>query len=156
MPCLKATYIFLQRMKKIFLVIIFSIILNACVSRLEKHGYMFDLSDYEMLREGVTGKEKVLRIMGSPTLVSDLGGSEAWIYCSEKVNHFLFFRPDILERNLLVIKFDESDIVRELKRIDLGDENQRFNFVSNYTSVNGHQMGFFKSIFSNVGQIKPQ
>ncbi len=136
--------------------IIFITTLNACASSFEKHGYMFDLSDHEMLQEGVTSKEKLLKIMGSPTLISDLDDDEAWIYYAEDVNKFLFFRPKIIERNLLVVRFDKIGTVRELKKIDLTHEEKKLDFISQYTAVDSHKVGFFKSIFSNVGQVKPQ
>ena len=117
---------------------------------------MFDLSDHEMLQEGVTSKEKLMKIMGSPTLISDLDDDEAWIYYAEDVNKFLFFRPKIIERNLLVVRFDKIGTVRELKKIDLTQEEKKLDFISQYTAVDSHKVGFFKSIFSNVGQVKPQ
>lgn len=147
---------FFQNMKNFFICTFLLIALNACVSRVEKHGYMFDLSDHDMLQEGITTKEKVLRIMGSPTLVSNLDSDEAWIYYSEDVKHFLFFNPDIMSRTVVVLRFNSSDTLRELKRIDLASEEKNLEFVSDYTAVDSHKVGFFKSIFSNVGQVKPQ
>lgn len=143
-------------MKNFFIGIFLLTLLNACASRLEKHGYMFDLSDHETLQEGVTTKERVLRIMGSPTIISNLDSDEAWIYYSEDVRHFLFFNPDATSRNLLTVRFDHSGAISELKRIDLAMEEKSLEFIPAYTMVDSHKIGFFKSIFSNVGQVKPQ
>lgn len=144
-------------MKNFLFSIIFLTALSSCVSRLDKHGYMFDLSDSEMLQEGVTSKERVLRVMGSPTVVSDLDSDETWIYYSENVDNFLFFKPDVVERNVIVLSFNDSGTVKEIKKINLEQEDKNLNFVSNYTQVQSHQdAGFFKSILSNVGQVKPQ
>lgn len=128
---------------------------NSCASRLDKHGFMFEFSDHEMLQEGITTKERVLKMMGSPTLISDLDHDEAWIYFAEDLKGFLFLKPEIVERNILVIRF-ESDTIRELKKISLENETKNLQFVADYTMVDSHKVGFFKSIFSNVGQIKPQ
>lgn len=143
-------------MKNLFLGIIFLITMSSCVSRLDKHGYMFDLSDHDLLQEGITTKERVLKIMGSPTAISDFDQDSAWIYYSEDVNRFLFFNPKIITRNILVVKFNAKETVKELKKIDLRNEEKNLEFVSDYTAVDSHKVGFFKSIFSNVGQIKPQ
>jgi outer membrane protein assembly factor BamE (lipoprotein component of BamABCDE complex) len=142
-------------MKKIIIAVILLTALNACVSRVEKHGYMFDLSDHETLQEGVTTKERLLMAMGSPTLISDLDADEAWIYYAEDVHRFLFFKPDIIARNLLVVRFDRFDTVSELKKIDL-TKGENLHFASHYTAIDSHKVGFFKSIFSNVGQVRPQ
>ncbi|MBP7710378.1 MAG: outer membrane protein assembly factor BamE [Rickettsiales bacterium] len=141
---------------RLFLASIFLLIAaTSCVSRVDKHGFMFEFSDHEMLQEGVTTKERVLKMMGSPTLVSDLDQDETWIYFSEDLKRFLFFKPKIVERNILVIRF-KSDTVRELKKLNLNNEENNLQFTADYTAVDSHKVGFFKSIFSNVGQIKPQ
>jgi outer membrane protein assembly factor BamE (lipoprotein component of BamABCDE complex) len=94
--------------------------------------------------------------MGSPTVVSDLDDDEAWIYYSEKVDNFMFCKPDIIERNVLVLRFNDANIIKELKKVSLENEDKNLEFVANYTAVDSHKTGFFKSIFSNVGQVKPQ
>jgi outer membrane protein assembly factor BamE (lipoprotein component of BamABCDE complex) len=129
---------------------------SSCLSRVEKRGYMFILSDHEILLEGVTDKEKVVKLMGSPTLISDLDAEEAWIYYSEDVNSILFFKPKITSRTMLVLKFDQLNVIKDLKRVDFSVEEKKLEFNPNYTKVESHKAGLFKSIFSNVGQIKAQ
>ncbi len=142
-------------MKFFLLSIFFLMATSSCVSRLDKHGFMFEFSDHEMLQEGITTKERVLKMMGSPTLISDLDHDEAWIYFAEDFKGFLFLKPEIVERNILVIRF-ESDTIKELKKFSLENEAKNLQFVADYTAVDSHKVGFFKSIFSNVGQIKAQ
>ncbi len=94
--------------------------------------------------------------MGSPTVIAELGRDESWIYYAEDVKHLLFFKPKITSRNILIVRFDNSDTVTELRKIDLANEEKKLTFSSNYTAVDNHKSGFFKSIFSNIGQVKPQ
>jgi outer membrane protein assembly factor BamE (lipoprotein component of BamABCDE complex) len=143
-------------MKKNFFYIFLLIALNACVSKLDKSGYMFDMSNHNLLQEGITSKERVLKIMGSPTLISDLDSDEAWIYYAENLKRLLFFKPDIISRDVLVIKFNEFGTIRELNRIDLNDEEKQLQFAANFTNVESRKIGFLKSLFSNVGQVKSQ
>jgi outer membrane protein assembly factor BamE (lipoprotein component of BamABCDE complex) len=132
------------------------LLVSSCLSRVEKRGYMFNLSDHEVLLEGVTSKKKVVNLMGSPTLISDLDAEEAWIYYSEDINNVLFFKPKITSRTMLVLKFDQLNVIKDLKKIDFSDEEKKLEFNSDYTKVESHEAGLFKSIFSNVGQIKAQ
>ena len=143
-------------MKKNFFYIFLLIALNACVSKLDKRGYMFDMSNHNLLQEGITSKERVLKIMGSPTLISDLDSDEAWIYYAENLKRLLFFKPDIISRDVLVIKFNEIGTIRELNRFDLSDEDKQLQFAENFTNVESRKIGFLKSLFNNVGQIKSQ
>ncbi len=138
-----------------FLIIIFIFAINSCSSRVDKHGFMFEFSDHELLQEGVTSKERVLKMMGSPTLVSDFDNQEAWIYFSEDLKKFLFFKPEVVKRKILLLRFKDNTI-SNLQSFDLGNESENLKFASEFTVVDSHKIGFFKSIFSNVGQIKPQ
>ena len=146
-------------MKKIpstFLIFLSLTFLCGCLNRMEKLGYMFDLSDHNLIEKDISSKERVLKLMGSPTLVSNLSDQEAWIYYSEEVNYLLFFYPTVKDRKILLLKFDDSEIVRNLEFFDLKNEDHKISFVSKYTTVDGHEEGIIKSIFSNVGQIRPQ
>ena len=143
-------------MKKKFFYIFLLIALNACVSKIDKRGYMFDMSDHNLLQEGITSKERVLKIMGSPTLISDLDSDEAWIYYAEDLKRLLFFKPDVISRDVLVVRFNEAGTIRELSRIDLNDEEKQLQFAANFTNVESRKIGFLKSLFSNVGQVKSQ
>lgn len=139
--------------KKIFLTI-FLLALSSCITRVEKHGYMFDLSETEALQEGITSRERVLKIMGSPTLVSELGNDETWIYYSEDVEHLLFFKPTTQQRQVLVLTFENNGIIRNLNKVSLSDEDEKLAFASNFTAIDDHETSLFKSFFSNVGQVK--
>jgi len=143
-------------MKKNFFYIFLLIALNACVSKVDKRGYMFDMSDHNLLQEGITSKERVLKIMGSPTLISDLDSDEAWIYYAEDLKRLLFFKPDVISRDVLVVRFNEVGTIRELSRIDLNNEEKQLQFAANFTNVESRKIGFLKSLFSNVGQVKSQ
>ncbi len=129
--------------------------LTSCLSRVDKHGYMFDLSDHHLLQSGITTKERVLNIMGSPTVVADLNDDEIWIYYAEDVKRLLFFKPDVVARNVISIKFDDSQTIKELVNYDISHEST-LEFASNYTKVNSVKHGFFKSLFGNIGQVRPQ
>ena len=143
-------------MAKKFLTAFFLLVLSSCISRSEKHGYMFDLSDSDMLQEGITSKERVLKIMGSPTIISALDNEETWIYYSESVKHILFFYPKTEERQILTLNFSDNGVVKDMKKINLADENNEIQFAENITEIDDHETSLFKSFVDNVGQVKPQ
>lgn len=142
-------------MKNILCYAIVILSLSSCISRIDKNGYMFELSEYQSLQEGISSKDTVLKMMGSPTIISNLDDDESWIYYEQDSRSLLFFLPDIVSRNIITINFDNSGTIKKLEKFDL-DSEQKMNFVSNYTKVDSRKTGFFKSIFSNIGQVKPQ
>lgn len=143
-------------MKNFSIIILSLLALSSCLSKPESHGYTFEGINLEQLQEQITSKERVLKVMGSPSLISDLDNEEAWIYYSENTEGFLFFRPKVTERNVLVLRFDESETLKELQKLSFENEEKKLQFVSNHTKVETRKIGFFKAIFSNVGQVKTQ
>lgn len=135
---------------RIFLILL----LSSCIKNSNRYGYLFDLSDHQLVQEGVTSKERLMKIMGSPTLVSNLDVDETWIYYSEDADNILFFLPKVTERTIVTIKFDDSETVRSIDRLDLSHENEKMIFSNKYTVVGSNKTGFFKSLFSNVGQVR--
>ncbi|MDA0902357.1 MAG: outer membrane protein assembly factor BamE [Proteobacteria bacterium] len=126
--------------------------LTSCVNPVEKRGYSFDLSDYKLVKEGISSKETVLGFMGSPTLVSNLDSEELWVYFSEDVRKVMFFKPKILDRKIMTVSFDKTNIVKEVSNYGLKDQKE-VNFVADYTEVKSHKKSFWSRIFKNVGQV---
>jgi len=140
--------------RKIFFTAFLLTTLSSCIAKIEKRGYMFDLVDYQMLEEGVTSKERVLKMMGFPTMTAAFDDN-VWIYYSEEKRGFLFMKPSVKTRDILVLKFDD-EVLKTVQKIDLSDENSDVKFASNYTEVETRKVSALKSIVSNVGQIKSQ
>jgi outer membrane protein assembly factor BamE (lipoprotein component of BamABCDE complex) len=137
-----------------FLLLFFAIF--ACSFRVEKSGYMFDNNDIDFIKKGVTSKTTLLKSLGTPTIVSQIDDKELWIYYSENSKHILFFKPTIIERDILLLKFDEENRVDDIKKLDLKDEDRQYFFNQNKTFVQGHKNNLFKSIYENIGSIIPR
>ncbi len=140
---------------KIFFAVILLFFIAACATRIEKRGYVFEASDFDLLQEGFSSQEQVLQLMGSPSFVDDFGEDESWVYFSEKIENFLFFKPKVLNRNVLVLRF-RKNLLLKIEKVDHTKEIASLDFVDSYTLVKSERIGFFKSLFSNVGQVKSQ
>ncbi|MFZ9469456.1 MAG: outer membrane protein assembly factor BamE domain-containing protein [Rickettsiales bacterium] len=130
------------------------LILGSCSSKIDNQGYIFDDLDFSKIQKNVTSKNTILQIYGSPSFYSDVSDKEYWFYYSNQVKKFLFFKPEILTQDVLIVSFDEDDRVDFVKILDIKDKDYSFYFNINRTEVKGHEKGFFKSIFENVGTIK--
>jgi outer membrane protein assembly factor BamE (lipoprotein component of BamABCDE complex) len=140
-------------MKHITLLLIL-IIFSSC-RPIEKRGYAFELSDYELLKEGINDKNDVEEHMGSPSLINSASdsGDEFWIYYSEDIKKLLFFTPTILNRNIVAINFSENGKINEIINYSLNDENP-ITINKSYTKVKSPQRSWWSRIFSNIGQVK--
>ena len=141
---------------KLFTLILLFFMVSACAFKVDKSGYMFENTDMNIIKKGVTSKNTLLTAFGSPTITSFYNDKEVWIYYSENIKHILFFKPKVIEREALVIKFDNEERVSSIKKIDLEDEDREFFFNQNKTFVESHKSNFFKSIYENIGSIRPR
>ena len=141
---------------KLFTLTLLFFIVSACSFRVDNTGYMFENTDINIIKKGVTSKNTLLTTFGSPTITSFYDDKEVWIYYSENIKHILFFKPKVIDRDVLVIKFDNEDRVNNIKKIDLGDEDREFFFNQNKTFVESHKSNFFKTIYENIGSIRPR
>ena len=141
---------------KLFTLSLLFFMVSACSFRVDKSGYMFENTDINIIKKGVTSKNTLLANFGSPTITSFYNDKEVWIYYSENIKHILFFKPKVTEREALVIKFDNEESVSNIKKIDLKDEDREFFFNQNKTFVESHKSNFFKSIYENIGSIRPR
>ena len=139
-----------------FLIYVMMLFLTSCLSRFDKHGYMFELSDYNLIEIDTTTKNNTLEMMGFPTITENIDDEEIWIYYAEERKNLLFFKPKIISRNIFLIRFDNKGIARNIENYDLSNESKNNKFSSHYTKVKSRKLGFFSSIFNNIGQIKAQ
>ena len=58
-------------------------------------------------------KEDVLENLGSPSSVVSLD-QNTWIYMSADVEQVAFFKPEEVDRDILIVRFDEQNKVKEI------------------------------------------
>ena len=133
----------------IFIALLF---FTSCVDRIEKKGYSFELSNYELLRNKVSDKAFVVEYMGYPSIKSNLMGDEVWIYFSETIDNKIFVDSESLARRVLLISFNKNSVVKDIRNYYLEDGND-FVFSNDKTKVPQKGKGILGQIFGNIGQI---
>lgn len=132
-----------------------SILVTSLIScgQIEKKGYSFELSDYQLLKENVDDKNDALNFMGYPSFISEINQKELWVYYSEDIKKVLFFKPEILDRKIVTISFKEQNSVEAIKNYNLKNQTS-IKFNKNYTDVANQEKGWWSRIFGNIGQVK--
>ena len=132
-----------------------SLSLSACDTIEETKGYRLDPEQLAKVEPGIANKDSVVETLGSPSSVSTFPDQgEAWYYISRKTEHIAFLEKDVLEQNVVVVKFDENDIVETIKNYDKED-GQEIDIVDRTTPTGGNELGFFEQIFGNFGRFNP-
>lgn len=132
-----------------------AITLAACDPVQQEKGYRIDPEVVKNIETGIATKESIIETLGSPSSVSTFPGSgEAWYYITKKTEHFAFLDKKILEQSVIVIQFDENEVVKGIKNYNKEDA-QNIGIVERKTPTGGNELGFFEQIFGNFGRFNP-
>lgn len=140
--------------RKIFL---FSstIFLSACASDdlfITHTGNMPSEDKIAMVFKGQSKKD-VWEILGSPSTIVPLD-KDTWVYMSSEIKQVAFMPPKEIERDVLVVKFDENDNVSSIEKLDK-DQGTSLEVAQEQTQNTEQKEGFFRKYFGGVGQYIP-
>ena len=121
--------------------------LGGCEAHIASRG---NLPDPVLVTEVSTGgisKQKVSEILGSPSSIN-IFGQHTWFYISERTETFAFFAPEVKERQVLVIKFDDKGMMKSIKHLNLKDGRQLAH-VKRVTQTFGKELTVVGQILGN-------
>src|SRR3990167_164573 len=87
-------------------------ILVGCAT-IDNRGHVVEPVQLEKIKVGVTKKEQVAELLGTPSSVSTFG-NKTWFYLSETTQRRAFFLPTVLKSNVTRIEFDDQGKVKSL------------------------------------------
>ena len=125
--------------------------LGACAQDISVRGNMPQDADLDRITPGVHSRNDVARLLGSPSTVSTFQDSK-WYYIGHKSTEFAFFAPEVLERKVVVVSFNDAGTVEETKTISLSD-GQDIDPVDRVTPTEGRKPNFLQEIFGNIGRF---
>lgn len=137
--------------KALTVVAAFSLLLMGCQATIDSRGYVPSEEDLERVKEGVQGREEVQEILGSPSSVSTFR-DDRWYYISKKTRTTAFFEPKVLEQKVLVVEFDDTGMVKEMKRFELED-GVVIDPVTRKTPAPGRELSFLEQLIGNFGKF---
>ncbi len=123
---------------------------SACAPRIATHG---NLPDPDRLAEVVPGemaKDEVSEILGSPSSIS-MFGEETWYYISERKETTAFFAPDLAERKVLIVRFDDEGYVSALETLN-AEDGRTVEPVDRETPTAGNEITILQQLLGNLGK----
>ena len=106
--------------KKFTVLIVASLLINACTGIKSNNGYLPVQDSVDQLKVNVTSPLAAKSKLGEPALV--IGNKEPiFIYSSQVTNRVLFFEPKVISRDVLVLYFNKKKKLRKLKKFSLKD-----------------------------------
>jgi outer membrane protein assembly factor BamE (lipoprotein component of BamABCDE complex) len=128
-------------------------VLSACTPIKTDQGYRVDPEQLAKIETGITNKDGVTQLMGSPSSIATFQTEgDAWYYISSKTEHLAFLPKEVKSRDIIIIKFDINDVVAEIDDIGL-EKGQEIEMVERTTPTGGRKLGFLEQIFGNLGRF---
>ncbi len=99
------------------------------------------------LKEGDITREEVMEFLGSPSSKTPFG-EEVWFYISEQTETLAWFEPEIKQRQVLALHFNNDGTLTKIEKAGL-DEAQKIAPVERTTPTHGNELTVIEQMVGN-------
>lgn len=123
----------------------------ACSPMVSNHGYRLDPDALAQVQPGVTSREQVYRILGSPSSVGTFD-TERWYYISQRTEQMSFYQSEIVAQDVVTVDFDAGGVVREVGKQDMSAALE-VEPSGDKTKTLGNEFSLVQQFLGNVGRF---
>lgn len=125
--------------------------LAACEEQVHVRGNLPDARTLAEIKVGKSTRSQVESVLGTPSSVATFD-NEVWYYIGGRVKTVSFFTPELLERKVIVVRFDKRGVVRDLNQFDASD-GKDVQIVARETPTKGKELTVLRQLIGNVGRF---
>ena len=125
--------------------------LTACDTPVQVRGHVSDPEAFNAIEPGQYTQEDVLSLLGTPSTVSTFDDRK-WYYIGQKSTQFAFQHPDIFERSVLVLSFDDTGFLQEKEILSLAD-GRAVEPNPRETPTEGRDFTIMQQFLGNLGRL---
>lgn len=126
-------------------------LIAACSATYTNHGYVPTEHELENITVGVDTRETVAEIIGRPTSMGLLSDG-AWYYISSRIEHYAYRKPEVIERTVLAISFDDRGVVKNIERFGLED-GRVIPLARRVTTSSVRGTSFWRQLLNSIGNF---
>jgi outer membrane protein assembly factor BamE (lipoprotein component of BamABCDE complex) len=123
----------------------------ACAPIKDTRGYMPEPEQVAQVVPGITTKDKVYDLFGSPSSMGTFD-QKVWYYIEKKTQKRALGSEETTDQQVLAVEFDQSGTVTEVKRWGMKD-GVAVTPVARVTETRGRELSFLQQIFGNLGRF---
>lgn len=129
--------------------------LLACAPIQDNNGNIPLAESIEKIAPGKQTREQVRETLGSPSARGIFEEDEIWYYIGKRTETVAFLKPDVVEHQVIEIRFGNDGRV---SRIDTIDANQaaKPDPVDRVTPTEGKKFTFLEQLIGNIGRFTPR
>ncbi|WP_165769353.1 outer membrane protein assembly factor BamE [Arboricoccus pini] len=128
-------------------------LLAACSPTIDSRGYQFDQGRIDQITPGVTSREEVARILGTPSTTATFNDSN-WYYISQRYERRSFFQDNLVKQDVVDVVFNDNGIVSSVNKSGL-DNATAVKPMAQTTPTGGAEMSAVAQFISNIGRFNP-
>lgn len=125
--------------------------LTACAPTTATRGNLPDPELVADIRPGATSLGEVRANLGTPSTTATFG-TPVWYYMSERTETLAFFRPKVIERQIIAVVFDDTEQVKDIVTYT-EEDGKPIELVSRVTPTAGNEFTFLQQLFGNFGRF---
>ncbi len=126
-------------------------ILAGCTVKESQHGNQMPQRIVAALQERNVTQDRVLQLFGTPTSESAFDKG-VWYYVSEVQQAYAFFQPQVVERKVLILRFDDQRVLKSISTLDK-TAGKEVLLVERETPTEGHKLGLLEQLLGNIGRF---
>ncbi len=125
--------------------------LAACAATFTNHGYIPPEEELAGIIPGIDTQASVEEGIGRPSASGVISGS-TWFYVASRQRHYTYNAPEVVERQIVAITFDDRGTVENIRELDLED-GQVVRLSRRVTESNVQEVTFMRQLLGNFGRI---
>ncbi len=123
----------------------------ACAPTVGQNGFQAIDAKPADIVAGTDTKQTVLTKLGSPSTTSTFERDNVWYYISQVTEKYTYNRPQVTQRNVTEITFNDAGQVSAVNTLGL-DDGERIAMNGRETPTRGRQMTILEQLLGNVGR----
>lgn len=140
-----------RKMIRLAGVAVIALQITACTPTVETRGNMLSPTKLAEIEVHQSIRSDVERIWGPPTTVSPFNPN-IWYYIGETTSQQGAFAPNVEERQIIQVTFDDTNTVTEVAAIDPA-QGRDVDFVERRTPTAGREFTAFEQFVGNLGKF---
>jgi outer membrane protein assembly factor BamE (lipoprotein component of BamABCDE complex) len=125
--------------------------LSACSGVVDTRGNLPDPETVLEVQPGVHDRDQVATILGSPSTVGTFE-DDTWYYISKRTEQFAFLEPEVIDQQVLMVKFGDDGLVNDMQIYGVED-GQIIEPVERTTPTSGRELTILQQLFGNLGRF---
>ena len=129
--------------------------LLACTPIQDNNGNIPLAESLEKIAPGKQTREQVTEALGSPSARGTFEEDDVWYYIGKRTRTVAFLKPEVLEHQVVEIRFGPDGRVSQVNTID-ATQVAKPDPVDRVTPTEGNEFTFLEQLIGNIGRFTPQ